>query len=125
MRTDIFSYRNAEGVERWADPLAVERRFRTVAQEDPRKLFADLIGADQGQAMYAASRIPPAACHAFELGPPFDATTGQGVLESVWAECLRAWVEWMEKNALGGLTSPTCSEVTPVSPPSMVADSSI
>ncbi len=121
MRTDIFPYRDAQGKQLWADPLAVERRLRTLLQADPRHVFADLLSDDPGRALPAGGRLAMAACHAFELGPPLDPETGEGVTEAVWIGCLREWVGWMEKNVFGGSSLPTASTPSPSIPLSPAA----
>jgi hypothetical protein len=112
MNPNIFPYRDAAGAERFGDPLLIDHRLRT-RLGDVGTVVAAFYDPNPEVAYPATMELASAVCFAFGLGPPFDMATGQGeVTVACWRECLFSWQWWMEKNAGGASSSPTCSKPT-------------
>lgn len=116
MDRKIFPYQRS-GQPAFGDPLALRRRLTALLQGEVDQVLQDSHSKEASLALPAVERLRWAVCEAFELGQPFDSTTGQGVLEEEWMGVLSAYTEWLEKNALSVENSPTPA-------PSTVSESS-
>lgn len=105
--------------ERYADPLAVLRRLRS------------LLGGDPGPALSRFHEDPEAeetvlAAARDALGMAgFDPRTGSGATDADVESVLRDFLDYVEKNAEGAGSFPTSSLPTPASPPSSSPPASV
>lgn len=88
---------------RHGDPLRIYRRLVYALGRDPNRWLEryDDLGDDD-----ANEKVVQAAGWALEM-VPFDPETGRGATESHIEVALRAFREWLEKNALQAVTSRT------------------
>ena len=123
---NVFFY-----LERWFDPLRVWRRLQQATQGELRQLLAlaqtpkvpddlppeekEAVQQVTPQQMAARDRLLEAVPHAFEL-PPFDPSTGTGLLEEQAMGLLFQYLAWMEEKKTKPSPSPTSSPTS--GPPS-------
>lgn len=100
----------------FADPIRVYRRLHHALDGDPNRYLREQKCEDRDTAFKAKERLIAAAVYAFEM-QPFDACTGQGVLEEDVLPTLKAYLEYMKAKKEKGPTLPTFSPPTPASTP--------
>src|SRR5215471_6066216 len=97
-----------EAPEKFADPLAVLRKIRTLLGGDGSAVLAAYQGSDPLKALDAAERFHAAIAYAFGV-TPFDPGTGQGLTEDKLIALWNDFQDWLKKKQSSSETSPTSS----------------
>lgn len=110
-QSKIFKFNNGLA-DVWADPLEINARLNLLLRGQMARVAKDSKSADPDVAWPALLTLRDAVCVAFGLGKPFDPQTGTGVQWDVWRTAWRAYLDFFQKPAADGGSTPISPEFT-------------
>jgi hypothetical protein len=113
---DIFAYKGNNGEDLFGDPIAIRWRLAKLLGGSPEKALLATKSRDPVTAITAMDKLRSAVCIAFNLGDPFDISTGNGVRQETWHGAVKEFLKWCRETRHFFGQTPTLRRHTECSP---------